>query len=462
MFNLWGKAEGKDRPLPRLRRKNGGELKGGDYVTVKVCDAIMGSGKTESAIHQINTDHDSRYIFITPYLDEVERIKKSCADRHFAAPINKGDGKLDDLHKLIASRVNIASTHALFRRYNETTLSLIQAGGYKLILDEVFEVYEHLGISKKDLDMLTRDGMISVDDEGVVHWLKDGYEGRFEDLRDMCLTESVILHNNVLVLWMFPIDVFKAFKDVIILTYMFDAQAQKYYFDMNDVEIEYIGTEQKDGEFHFCDQPHIPEYVRTLREKIHILDDEKLNGIGNSYTSLSSSWYDRARNNNRWQIKQLKDNIGNVFKNRFQSGSGKNLWTCFKPHSDALKGKGYTKGFVACNIRATNAYRDRDCLAYCVNIFYNPLMKNYFLDHNVLVKEEKYALSEMVQWIWRSAIRDGNEIWIYIPSKRMRTLLINWLDDLSFLSDSKREKMNRVEQGIACLPGEEVLYELCM
>ena len=32
-----------------------------------------------------------------------------------------------------------------------------------------------------------------------------------------------------------------------------------------------------------------------------------------------------------------------------------------------LKGKGYTKGFLSCNVRATNAYRRRDCLAYCVN-----------------------------------------------------------------------------------------------
>ena len=37
----------------------------------------------------------------------------------------------------------------------------------------------------------------------------------------------------------------------------------------------------------------------------------------------------------------------------------------------------------------------------------------------------------MVQWIWRSAIRDGDEIYIYIPSKRMRTLLINWMESLS-------------------------------
>ncbi|MNR36774.1 hypothetical protein D3C85_1547400 [compost metagenome] len=40
-----------------------------------------------------------------------------------------------------------------------------------------------------------------------------------------------------------------------------------------------------------------------------------------------------------------------------------------------------------------------------------------------------YALSEMVQFIWRSRIRDGKEINLYIPSKRMRELLKEWLND---------------------------------
>ena len=35
----------------------------------------------------------------------------------------------------------------------------------------------------------------------------------------------------------------------------------------------------------------------------------------------------------------------------------------------------------------------------------------------------------MLQWIWRSAIRDGKPINAYIPSKRMRELLINWMND---------------------------------
>ena len=61
----------------------------------------------------------------------------------------------------------------------------------------------------------------------------------------------------------------------------------------------------------------------------------------------------------------------------------------------------------------------------------NPLIKKFFQQHGVEVDEDGFALSEMLQFIWRSAIREGNEIWIYIPSIRMRTLLTDWIEENS-------------------------------
>ena len=46
----------------------------------------------------------------------------------------------------------------------------------------------------------------------------------------------------------------------------------------------------------------------------------------------------------------------------------------------------------------------------------------------VSVDEDTWALSELIQWIFRSAIRENNEINVYIPSERMRNLLIEWLN----------------------------------
>ena len=46
-----------------------------------------------------------------------------------------------------------------------------------------------------------------------------------------------------------------------------------------------------------------------------------------------------------------------------------------------------------------------------------------------------FAISEMVQWIWRSCIRNQEEIYLAIASKRMRFLFLNWLHDLPLNND---------------------------
>ena len=107
------------------------------------------------------------------------------------------------------------------------------------------------------------------------------------------------------------------------------------------------------------------------------------------------------------------------------------MWSSFKKAFQKLKGKGYTKQFTECNLRATNEYRHKTRLAYCVNLFLNVGEKMYYRSHGVEIDEDLYALSNMIQWIWRSAIRDGKPITVYIPSRRMRTLLIDWINEVS-------------------------------
>ena len=112
------------------------------------------------------------------------------------------------------------------------------------------------------------------------------------------------------------------------------------------------------------------------------------------------------------------------------------MWTCFKKNQDQLEGSRYKKGFVDCTSRATNQYRHKTHLAYCINSFIDPFIQNYFLKHDIYIDEDLYALSNLLQWIFRSAIRDGEKIFIYIPSKRMRTLLQNWLNELAEIPDT--------------------------
>lgn len=104
------------------------------------------------------------------------------------------------------------------------------------------------------------------------------------------------------------------------------------------------------------------------------------------------------------------------------------LWTTFKDYQSKVKGNGYTKSFIAMNMRSSNDYKDRHCLAYLCNRYINPIIAKFFYSNEIEINQDAFALSEMIQWIWRSAIRDGEHISIYIPSRRMRNLLINWLE----------------------------------
>jgi len=92
-----------------------------------------------------------------------------------------------------------------------------------------------------------------------------------------------------------------------------------------------------------------------------------------------------------------------------------------------VKGRGYSKGFVPCNARGTNEHMHKSALAFLVNFYINPDLEAFIRHYNTDYDSELYALTILLQWIWRSRIRNGKSIIVYIPSYRMRTLLINWM-----------------------------------
>ena len=163
--------------------------------------------------------------------------------------------------------------------------------------------------------------------------------------------------------------------------------------------------------------------------------------INQKQNGLSSTWFKVQSKTNPKIIQQLKRNLNNYFRNVLGAKSETILWTSFKDYKMKLRGKGYSKefkaeqmkevdnayGFLSCNSRATNKYSQCYNLAYCVNIYLHPAISQFFSQKGIRVNEELYGLSEMIQWIWRSRIRNGEKINIYIPSIRMRTLLEDWM-----------------------------------
>lgn len=405
---------------------------------VKIIDSIPGSGKTSAIIDKINeSGKDERFLYITPFLTEVDRIKKSCKGKKFKEPkFNKYGNKFDNLNKLIGEGKNIVSTHSLFHKANLSTVELIQSKDYILILDEVFSVVKLLqdelgeNISMQDIDMLIKEGYAYIENDFLLWNEEKEYSGKFENIQYLAINKSILIYNNNIFIWTFPVEVFKAFKEVYILTYMFEAQEQCYYYKMHGIEYKYLYAKKENDKYILKNKDNTyseKEIKENLKSLITIVDDKKLNLIGSNKFDLSFSWYKKEENEEL--IKQLKNNVVNFFINKVKSKSNELLWTTYKAQKDKLKGKGYTKGFISINIRATNDYSERFNLAYLVNIFTKPIIKNFFISKGVEVNQDLYALSELIQWIWRSRIRKGEPINLFIPSKRMRELLINWLNN---------------------------------
>lgn len=191
------------------------------------------------------------------------------------------------------------------------------------------------------------------------------------------------------------------------------------------------------GTYRFTDSPFpMPEYVSDLPNKIHILDNEKMNAIGDDRYALSMHWFERERNkllegDKDNQIEPLRRHLGYFFNKMSDAQSTDRMWGVFAADEDTVKGPGYTKKFVQWNERSKNCYMNRRALAYCPNIFMNVGHKDYFRRLGIPVDEDAYALSIMIQWIWRSAIRCGEDIDIYVPSSRMRKLLTDWIKSVS-------------------------------
>jgi len=425
-----------------------------DSCRVKIIDSYVSSGKTQWAINYINSlDVDTKIIFITPFLSECDRIIEGCA-RTFTQPdVKLGRGrKMDHLIKLVIEGVDIVSTHALFSNINDELLNALRYNDYVLFLDETmgvvenFDLYKWDRISDEDKEKTIRDdilylkelGVINVKEDFSIEWLGDDKLGKYLQLKQLADRGLLYFVNDSLLIWSFPIEVFMdgIFSEIYIMTYLFDHQIQSLYYDYFGLEYSIHHIEKINDQYEIVLTENNDQdlaWKHRMRDLVTIVENDKLNKIGNSYcnasnhlieSSLSKTWF----MNNPQLIEKLGNHIANFFKHYTDSKSNERLWTCFKSDIPKLKRNGVSQlQWLEITSRATNDYSDRNVLAYCVNRYPNPFFEHFFNKRNIVIDKDKYALSEMIQWIWRSAIRNEEPIIIYIPSERMRKLFKMWL-----------------------------------
>ena len=396
----------------------------------------MGSGKTSSAINYINSlPDDYHFIYVAPYLSEVTRIIDACWGKNVSQPFYEEGRKLNGLYSLLEEGKNVVTTHQLFSKLGDRGIEAIKSFGYICFIDETLDcvnsydgedglnAYDTAGVLKAYAD---------VDEEtGLVKWRDQNYRGRFTPEKELADNDELAYYNDNVFIRIFPLRVLTCFKELYVLTYLFEGSFMSCYFKYFGLEYTnlYI-TGNSPSNFTFTgDKAQESKPRKNYRKLIQILHNDKMNAIGDSKYSLSYSWYSRESSNS--DIAKLKGNLHNYFQNITKARSSKCLWAAFKQSREKLSGKGYSKGYIVPNTRATNDYADRDVVAYVVNRFVNTNIMNFFRGKGIEPDEDLFALSEMIQCIWRSAIRNDEPITLYIPSKRMRGLLENWIEENS-------------------------------
>ena len=419
---------------------------------ITVVDAPMGKGKTSWAIEYMNKlgkdPFRSKVIYITPYLDEVKRVKDSVNAIDLIEPeLKYKDGKstkLTHLKDLLKVGADIISTHAMFRNVDDEIIDLLNNIGYILILDEVFQVIENIKIKKNDLKLLlSSEWIVPVEEnkKGLYKWnygVAPNDDTDFEYIKGYADTKNLYIFNNTALYWTFPSNVFKLFRSVYILTYLFEAQIQSYYYKLHNIEYTTMTIDYINGSYELvkCLDDYDLDFKNKMKKLINVYEGDlnvnylpKKNHKERERTYLSSSWFKKRDKVSMKEKSILKNNMDNYFRNICNAKADNRLWTTYKSSQDDLKGKRYSKQFLSYTTRATNQYKHIENMAFMLNLFMNPNEVNYFIGQNVKINEELLAISDMLQWIFRSSIRDNKPINIYIPSLRMRNLLSNWLNN---------------------------------
>ena len=412
---------------------------------INILDYPCGSGKTTRMIEGFKEGR--KYIVILPYLSEIDRVLAQSKVVDFVAP-NKADNiegtKYSSLEAQLKQGLNIATTHYMYERL----VPLVHQGlldDYDIIIDEVPTVIKQV-IQKSKIsiqEFYVDAGYMDVDDvTGLVKPTEKWWENS-NDVSDT-LNSSIItsantgclyLQDGKTFLWALPKSILTAGRSVTIMTYMAEGSLLLPY--LRKLCLPYKINNDN----------YLEEEFRTKASELIILE-----GIGRlSEIPLGYNQQGKAMSN-----PSIYSKISCCLKNLSERGmKGVNkedvLLTCrrdawFKANmhirpnheDDEAPIKNKSPGVFAKNSRLKdvnwtgNTTRGTNKFIHCSHLIYlydkhvNPSISRWLGD-NTNNFNDTYALTELVQWVWRSRIRRGEPITLYLPSPRMRTLLEKWL-----------------------------------
>ncbi|WP_433989101.1 hypothetical protein SuNHUV7_32880 (plasmid) [Pseudoseohaeicola sp. NH-UV-7] len=409
---------------------------------ITIIDRPCGTGKTTDLIQSLADKN--KFLIVTPYLDEVQRIVRDAPQGVcIETPSDDKMSKLESIRELLSKGANIATTHALYVNLAEVARNGLLAG-YEIIIDEVpnpIEVTE--GVSAADFkDVLLRDEYVTVDETTgqvrlTMKWqllVKGGATGFFRNVYQDALANRLFTdeEGNLFVLAV-PTDLLTAGTSLTILTYLAEGSLIKAYLERCKLTYT-LNTWEGEAEWR--------KKARSLItiEVFNVPSDIKLSHAKQTARKQSNDG------------QRISDAIKKLFQRKWSGVAKENTvltcaavnWFADGSLSRQKAGPWASRSFgkwaqedgvwqvmnginwLANTTRGSNRYIHCSHAIYLYDQHPKPQIKAY-LGRSDQAFSDAFALTELVQWLWRTRVRAGLPITVAIPSERMRYLLTNWL-----------------------------------
>lgn len=402
---------------------------------VEIVDSCMGTSKTTYILRWIDSQPNNKFIFVSPLLSEVEeggRIHKDLSNVVFEVPSNEDSTKSESFLTLLRQGCNVACTHSLYLCMTDKHLKEISEQGYIVIIDEEIDVIGGFDkYSENDLEWLLDRKDISIDDkDGMVSWVgnrdKIQSDHKYYDFLQYCDSKSLYStrRSSTMMVTQLPIRLFEVAERVIILTYMFSGNVLDCFLRLKGFSVK----EFKEISCDTIDKERLRSLITLVPPSKKLMD-----------YSMSATWWAEASGE---QIKHVKNYIETTAK-KYGMLADDVLWTLPKSRAVKMgnngkiivKPKGYTKDsnrepcYLASNTRATNIYAHKRAMIHCYSRYPIQSVRSYLQDYGCPVEAGVFALSELLQWLWRGCIRKGEPMLVAIGSKRMHKLFLDWLNE---------------------------------